>query len=373
MTNKILVVGQTPPPYHGQSIMIEALLKNPLKSVKFYHIRMHFSKSISDIGKFRLMKVYRLLIIILKIYFYRIAFNIKVLYYPVSGPNKVPVYRDIVILLTTRWLFLKTIFHFHAAGISHLYPQLSRFTRFIFQCAFYKPFAAIRLTELTPEDAKFLEAKHEYLIPYGIEDPLASDNSSKTVVKDTDDILRILFVGILHESKGVMVLLDACCQLLKMGVAFRIELMGEFKSPEFQARVYKRIIELQLEPYVTFLGVLTGTDKDDAFKRANCLCFPTFYELESFGVVLLEAMAFGLSIVTTNWRSIPTIIDNGKTGYLVEIHRPDLVAKKLAFLGSNKIIRKQIGTAARKRFLERYTLKIYLMRMNEMFIDVLRN
>jgi glycosyltransferase involved in cell wall biosynthesis len=373
VTGKVLIVGQTPPPYHGQAIMIDALLRNPSNRVKFYHVRMNFSKTISDTGKFRLMKLCQLLITISQIYFYRVVFNIKILYYPVSGPVKLAVYRDIVVLLTTRWLFNRTILHFHAAGISLLYPKLPSVTRFFFRRAFYGAFAGIRLTWLTPDDAKSLRVEHDYIIPYGIEDPIVFEDLNKDLSGYADETLHILFVGILQESKGVMDLIEACGMLLGKGINFQIEFMGEFRSAEFEVRVQKRILELQIDRCVRFLGLLTGKDKYEAFDRANCFCFPTFYESESFGVVLLEAMAFGLPIVTTNWRSIPTIIDDGKTGYLIEIHRPDLLAKKLAFLGKNRSLRKQIGAAARKRFLERYTLEVYLERMNEMFIDVLRN
>jgi glycosyltransferase involved in cell wall biosynthesis len=353
--------------------MIDALLRNPSNRVKLYHVRMDFSKTVSDTGKFRLMKLCKLLKTVSKIYLYRIIFNVKVLYYPVSGPVKLAVYRDIVVLLATRWLFTRTIFHFHAAGISLLYVQLPSVTRFFFRLAFYGAFAGIRLTGLTPDDVKALKADHEYIIPYGIVDPFANDESTKKLSGRTDEALRILFVGILQESKGVMDLIEACGQLLRKGVSFRTEFMGEFRSDEFRARVRKRILELQIDRCVNFLGVLIGKDKYEAFKRANCFCFPTFYESESFGIVLLEAMSFGLAIVTTNWRSIPTIVENGATGFLVEVRRPDLIAERLAFLGRNRIIRERMGTAARLRFLERYTSDIYLERMTEMFNDVLYN
>ena len=370
LERKILIVGQTPPPYHGQAIMIHALLRNPLDRVKLYHVRMHFSNKVSDTGKFRLMKLCHLVTTVAKIYFYRIVFNITVLYYPVSGPVTLAVYRDIIVLLMTRWLFTKTIFHFHAAGISLMYPKLPRFTRFFFRRAFYGAFAGIRLTKLTPNDVKSLKAKYEYVIPYGIEDPFVNGSSDKKLAGPSDGTLHILFVGMLQESKGVMDLVEACGQLLTMKVSFRAEFMGEFRSQQFRARVQVRMSELQIEQHVSFLGVLTGKAKDEAFGRANCFCFPTFYESESFGIVLLEAMAFGLPIVSTNWRSIPTIITRD-VGFLVEVRRPDLIAERLAILASNSTTRERMGTAARLRFLESYTSKIYLKRMNKMFVDVL--
>ena len=48
---KVLIVGQTPPPYHGQAIMIERLLRAPFSRVQLFHVRMDFSESIGDVGR----------------------------------------------------------------------------------------------------------------------------------------------------------------------------------------------------------------------------------------------------------------------------------------------------------------------------------
>ncbi len=142
---KVLVVGQTPPPLHGQAIMIERLLSGRYARIKLYHVRMAFSDSIGDVGRFRLGKLLHLLSVILRIAYCRIVCGAKVLYYPPAGPNRVPLHRDLAILLSTRWMFRRTVLHFHATGVSELYDKLPRLTRFLFRGALFHADAAVRI------------------------------------------------------------------------------------------------------------------------------------------------------------------------------------------------------------------------------------
>ena len=86
---KVLIVGQTPPPYHGQAIMIERLLRSHTNSTRLYHVRMQFSDSIDEIGKFAWAKITHLIWVIGRIFYYRLFHGVKILYYPPAGPNRV--------------------------------------------------------------------------------------------------------------------------------------------------------------------------------------------------------------------------------------------------------------------------------------------
>ena len=50
---KVLVVGQTPPPFHGQAFMIEKLVTSELANVQLIHVRMNFSSHVNQVGRFR--------------------------------------------------------------------------------------------------------------------------------------------------------------------------------------------------------------------------------------------------------------------------------------------------------------------------------
>ena len=145
--------------------------------MRLYHVRMAFSESIDDVGRFRLGKLFHLVGVVSRIAYHRLVHGTKVLYYPPAGPNRVPMYRDLVILLSTRWMFRRTILHFHAGGISELYPRLSRPVRWLFRRALFGADAAVRISHGSPPDAIALEAKREFVVPYGIEDaPVRLEN-----------------------------------------------------------------------------------------------------------------------------------------------------------------------------------------------------
>lgn len=360
---KIAFVGQTPPPYGGQAIMIEKILHGNYRDVRLFHIRMSFSKEMDEIGKANVSKIFHLFSVISRIYFTRIFKGATILYYPPAGPDKTPVIRDILILISTRWLFKKTIFHFHAGGVSEMKIN-STFFRFLYKWAYYKADCSILLSELNPADGKNLQTKNQVIVPYGIE-----DNYSGFFQKEEHTgPPKILFVAIIKESKGILVLIEACKILHNNGVDFELEIMGKFESKEFELLVRNNIDASGLNSKIKLLGVLSGKSKFEVFNRSDIFCFPTFFESETFGVVLLEAMQFSLPIVATNWRGIPSVIKNTETGFIVEPKNANALAEKLELLLIDSNLRDKMGKAGREHFLKNYTIIQFQKNMEQVFL-----
>ncbi len=367
---KVLVVGQTPPPYSGQAIMIERFVNCKLAGVELIHVRMGFSSHMNEVGCVRLSKIVHMFAIIARIIYHRFADGVRILYYPPAGPDRVPMIRDAAILISTRWLFDKTIFHFRAGGISELYDRLPAWQRWFYRKAYFGADAAIRLSKLNPEDGKKLQAKRHYVIPNGLDDPFPGLIVSQADSADASDHpIHILFVGILRESKGVMVLIEACAKLAARGVRCHLEFMGQWRSDAFAERVRQRIRELDLENHIAFLGVKLGAEKYIDYRRADIVCFPTFYNCETFGNVLIEAMASGLPVVSTRWRGIPSIVDDGETGFLVEPQDSDAVADRLELLANDAELRWRMGRAGRDKFEREYVYSIHADRMQRALLE----
>ena len=362
---KILVVGQTPPPYGGQAIMIDSMLKADFSKVRLYHVRMDFSKDMDEVGKFKLSKLTKLLALIGKVYYYRVKYNIQTLYYPPAPPNMVPVLRDIIVLNAIRWLFKSTIFHFHAAGVSELYPQFRGGLKKLYERAYFYPDVCIRLSEYNPEDGKVFKMQQEYIIPNGLDDVGAPYLSGKP--NKPQDPLTLLYVGVLCESKGILILLESASLLAQEGYRFTLQLMGRFESEDFRQRVNRLVAQWQLASYVEFLGVRTGEAKYQAFAQADVFCYPTFFEAETFGLVALEAMQFGLPVVATRWRGVPSVVIDKVSGFVVPPRNAVAFSEKLALLLENSAQRKQLGNAGRKIYCEKFTAQAHFDQLETAF------
>jgi glycosyltransferase involved in cell wall biosynthesis len=366
---RVIVVGQTPPPYSGQAVMIANMLAGDYEGVQLIHVRMALSRTMYEVGQVSVRKILELVALAAKIVVARIRTGATVLYYPPHNLSRAAVYRDMFLLLTTRWMFRKTVFQYHAAGLSEVYPTFPRALKGLFRRAYFGADMAVR-HPLTPDDAGLLAARGSIEVPYGIEDVAAGLLAAARGAR-AERPIKILFVGLLRESKGLLVLLDACRELRRRGVPFRLSLMGTFMDADFEAQVRAGVKDGGLEERVEFLGVLTGEAKHQAFAEASVFCFPSFFESESAPVVLLEAMQFALPIVATSWRSIPAVVRDGQNGFLVPIREPIAVADRLQQLIEDGDLRERMGDESRRRYQSEYTPAAYQRNLQAVF-DSLR-
>lgn len=364
---RVAVVGQTPPPVGGQAVMIEAFLAGDYPSFDIVHVRMGFSHDVDEIGAFRLHKVGHLVQTIARITAARFLHGCKTLYYPPAGPNLVPICRDLAILLATRWMFPTVIFHFHASGLSEVYPRLPAPLRPLYRLAYRRPDVAIRLSDLTADDAGALEAATVHVVPNGVPDHYPDHRALAPAGPP-----RLLYVGVLCESKGPLVLLEACATLKKHGVPFQLDLVGAPQPAEFGRVLAEAIDDYGLGNEVALRGVQSGEDKWRIYGQASVFCFPTFFESEAFPVVLLEAMQFELPVVATEWRGIPSIVEDSQTGFLVPPGDAGALADRLEALVTDPDLGAQMGRRGRERFLRHFTLEAFQRAMEGVIASATR-
>jgi glycosyltransferase involved in cell wall biosynthesis len=359
---RVLVVGQTPPPFGGQAVMIDALLAGRYTRIRLFHVRLAFSDDMESVGKFALRKVWVLFTTILAVAWARLRYRTPVLYYPPSGPNLVPVLRDIVLLNATRWLFRHTVFHFHAGGVSTFAQRLPSVVRPFFHMAYRRPALAIRTAPGNPQDGVAFGARRDMVVPNGVPDMRGQVPERSA---PPGGPLTILFTGVLIPSKGVRVLLEAFNELVERGVQARLELMGKWGDDTFRTACEAFVREHGLSDRVHFLGVKRDQEKFTHFAGCDVFCFPSYFEAESFGLVLVEAMQFAKPVVTTDWRGIPSVAQDGVNGIVVPIQDAAAVAAALERLARDPALRARMGAEGRRIFEERFTLQRFQRNMEE--------
>lgn len=364
---RVLLAGQTPPPHHGQAVMIEALLSRPMPQVELQHLRLGFSHNAAQVGRFAPGKLLHLGSVVARGLVQSRTFRPDLLYYPPAGPNLVPVLRDLATLTALRAAIPRLVLHFHAGALCELYRERFEGRPWdpLFRRAYFDADAAIVLSAHNPPDAQVLRAKRTHVVPCGI-----CDCSGLAQARNApSDVPEILYVGAVIESKGCAVLAGACRRLWERGLHFRLRLVGACES-----RMAEKLTAVAgpFAPHLFLDGVRTGVEKWQRYRNADVFCFPSFYEAETFGVVLLEAMMYSLPVVATRWRGIQDVVEEGRTGALVAVRDEAALADELSALLTSPRARAERGAAGRQRYLDRYTLERYLNEMEHVLVTTAR-
>lgn len=363
----VLVLCQTPPPFVGQFMTFQKILNADFDTLELHHVDLSSSKTIDSIGKPSLFKFLNMFRVIGKTWYSKMKYQPQILYYPPASPKFTPIVRDLVILNCVRPFFKHTVFHFNASGVSEIYPSLPFWLRPLFRGAYFNATTAIRTSQFAVEDGIALSAKKNVVVSNGIKDDFSLElREAKTVGR-----IQLLYVGMLRETKGLFVLLQACAHLNQSGVEFELKLVGDFIDQETKQRAENYIKDNNLDQIVDFTGVLIGVHKWRVFANADVFCFPSFYEAESFGVVAVEAMSYQLPVVATAWRGLKGIVKDGETGFLVEIKNSNQLAEKLEQLIMSSDLRKKMGDAGRMRYLKKFTEKQFLKGVEKALVDTI--
>jgi glycosyltransferase involved in cell wall biosynthesis len=280
----------------------------------------------------------------------------------------VPLLRDIAILLSTRWLFAKTVFHFHASGVSELIARLPLPLKLIATFALARPAAAIQLSELTTPDAVALGAQRVFTVPNAAHDE--AKRLSFSPRRRENSLLKILYVGTVCEGKGILILLDACADAISKGIGIQLDIVGSFQPTEFREQVANRIQSLGMQEVARLWGQQTDDDKWRRYADADAFCFPTHYQSEGFPCVLLEAMCFSLPVISTQWRGIPSIVEHGKTGLLIRPHDHLQLSTCLQLLARDAELCLRLGQAGREKFSEQFTAERYVNGLQKALLDI---
>ncbi len=362
---KLIVVGQTPPPYNGQAKMIRLMIDGIQAEFCPVHIRMAYSDSVISAGKFGFSKIRHLFCLIRATRRALKKHPGAVLYYPPASPNLLPVLRDILFLAAVRGLAAKTVLHFHSGGVSD-FVQHRSWLRPAAMKAYGCADVAIELGRSCPRDGEFFHARRTRVVPNGLDVPVRTGGEAAS----DSAPFRILYVGIHTETKGLFDLLETARELKQRGVRFEIRTAGLWYTQEEQARFETLRSQWGLEASVQTLGQKTGDGLWSLYGWADVFFFPTFYPWETFGIVQVEAMAYRLPVVASRWQGPVDIVVDGETGFLCPVHDIAAFADALQGLADDRERCIQLGQQGEKRYKENFTAGCFVTRLRQIFEEV---
>ncbi len=217
-----------------------------------------------------------------------------------------------------------------------------------------RPFGELYMNKLDARICVSSAAKHyvsryfpgEYrVIPNGVD--VERFSTARPFPEYRDGKVNILFLGRAEKRKGAMYLLRAYAALKKSYPETRLIVA----SAGQQVGEMRRFVRTEHLGDVLFAGRVSDEDKARFLRTADIFCAPSTGQ-ESFGIVLLEAMAAGLAVVASDIHGYKKVVQRNVTGLLVEPKDPDALCQAMARLIDDPALRERLGRAGAERAQE---------------------
>ena len=364
MKSKILFILHLPPPVHGSSMVGQYLKDSKVveNTLDAQYINLSTSKTVDEIGKNPFVKVGRYFKILLQVIITLINHNPKIVYLAITAKG-IGFYKDFPIAVLVKLFGKKLVLHYHNKGVKT--RQQIFFDDLLYRILFKNTKVILLSKRLYEDVSKYVKQEDVFFLPNGIPIP----NAVEEVLPKNNMVSQLLFLSNLIESKGVLVLLAALKKLKDNGIKFHCYFVGG-EGDISSEQLNQKINDLNLQEYVTYLGKKYGDDKYEIFQSSDIFVFPTFYHNECFPLVLLEAMMFGLPVISTSEGGIPDIVKNDETGFVIENQNPNKLAEKIKWFIDNPEETSSMGEKGREHFLENYTLEIFENRLTHILNQV---
>jgi len=194
--------------------------------------------------------------------------------------------------------------------------------------------------------------------PLGVDPELFAPRPARSEI----DVFELICVGRLVPAKGQHILLHAMARLLGEGRKLRLRFVGD--GPDRQS-LEREVEELSISGSVVFEGAVNQDWIRGLYQNADIFVLPSF--AEGIPVVLMEAMAMEIPVVTTFVNGIPELIRHTIDGLLVAPSDEEGLAAALASLMDDAALRERLGKAGRLRVIDRYHLGRNTQRLARIF------
>jgi glycosyltransferase involved in cell wall biosynthesis len=256
---------------------------------------------------------------------------------------------------------------FYGAELSLAHSSLPGLKRLLVWAA-RKSDRAVAISSHTARQVQRLAGVLPEVIPYGVGLPAAAIGGEREAVPGAPggDFVA-LFVGRLVERKGVDVLLRAVARL-PGSLPLRVVIVGD--GPE-RGRLEALARELGLDTRVRFSGRVSAAELERSYRAARVFVLPAVVDrrgdTEGLGVVLLEAMSYGVPVVASRTGGITDIVEDGANGILVEPGDPDALAAALERLARDPVLASRLGEAGRRTVEGRFSWDAIAERWEQLY------
>lgn len=362
----LLIIGPTPPPYHGVAMAIKTLLDSRLtSSFAVVHLELADRRGIGHVNKPDLHDVGLFIRQWVHLVGLLLHHRPQILYFVLSQ-STIGVLRDSLLVWPALMFGLKVIAHLHGGGFRDWYAgrwlPMRLYTRWFMRMLD----RAIVLGEsLRVQFDGLVASARIVVVPNGIEDIGVGHDRFASPQRRW----RVLYLNTLNKMKGAMVMLETVALVLRRRTDVEFIFAGPWSHDEHRREAEAYIEAHRLGDLVTFTGQVAGEDKRALFHSADLFVFPGIQQ-EGQPLVVLEAMAAGLPIIFTNQGCLGETLRDRESGIEVPVGDATALAEQIQRLVSRPAEMHRLGANARAAFEKEFTVAHHQDRMIALFEEV---
>lgn len=266
-------------------------------------------------------------------FLYWMLFHPEIKIVHVQGSVGASFWRKAIFIYIAKFFHKKVVWHMHAGRFAVFYQQ----HRYAVRKVVDKSDVIIALSEYWKE-----YFKNEF--PTKRVEIIKNVISAPVVHKQQTGYFTLLFLGLLGKNKGIYDLLECIRD-------HKVEFQGKLKlyiggNGEIE-HVKQLIKEYGIADIVIFEGWVSGDKKIELLNKSDAYILPSYKE--GLPISILEAMSYGMPIISTPVGGIPEIVSNGENGYLVEPGNKEDIYKAIMSLLNDADLRNRMGRISLSR------------------------
>lgn len=266
-------------------------------------------------------------------FLYWMLFHPEIKIVHVQGSVGASFWRKAIFIYIAKFFYKKVVWHMHAGRFAVFYQQ----HRYAVRKVVDKSDVIIALSEYWKE-----YFKNEF--PTKRVEIIKNVISAPVVHKQQTGYFTLLFLGLLGKNKGIYDLLECIRD-------HKVEFQGKLKlyiggNGEIE-HVKQLIKEYGIADIVIFEGWVSGDKKIELLNKSDAYILPSYKE--GLPISILEAMSYGMPIISTPVGGIPEIVSNGENGYLVEPGNKEDIYKAIMSLLNDADLRNRMGRISLSR------------------------
>jgi len=189
------------------------------------------------------------------------------------------------------------------------------------------------------------------------------------IVEKADN--KLIFVGRISREKGIEHLVRCFLFFFRRFSGVKLSIFGKWVDKGYLDEIKSFIVHNNLQSNIIIKGLEDPNMIPMVMSDATALILPSNYD--AFGLVLAEAMAVGTPVIASRVGGIPYVVDDGKTGFLVEPGNAQALAEKILVLLENKSLREKMGEKAKDTALRRFHPSVVAKKHMDVYEAILKN